>query len=227
MSKILSLFTLIVLVLTLSACTSRTVSTETPSLADTIDTQSVNTLPTSNMNSTISGQLHATIKTSLGDIKVLLYSTQAPNTVANFVGLAQGTKTWKDPQTGADIQGKSLYEGTIFHRVIPNFMIQAGDPLGNGTGSPGYRFADEFVPTLNFDKPYLLAMANSGPNTNGSQFFITTVETPWLNQKHTIFGEVVSGQEIVDQISATTTGQGDKPVTDIIIKSIAITDESD
>ena len=131
----------------------------------------------------------ATIATNHGDIQVNLFPDQAPKTVRNFTGLAEGTQEWTDPK----VQAKStapLYDGTIFHRIIPGFMIQGGDPLGTGTGGPGYRFDDEPHPELTFDKPYLLAMANAGPNTNGSQFFITVAPTAWLNFKHTIFGEV-------------------------------------
>jgi cyclophilin family peptidyl-prolyl cis-trans isomerase len=127
--------------------------------------------------------------TPLGQISCVLFPDKAPKTVANFIGLANGTKTWTNQMTGQVMKGKSLYEGTIFHRVIPNFMIQGGDPLGNGTGGPGYSFEDEFSPELEFDRPGRLAMANSGPSTNGSQFFITEVPTPHLNNLHTIFGQ--------------------------------------
>ena len=131
----------------------------------------------------------ATLHTSAGDIVVELFPNHAPKTVANFVELATGAREWVNPNTGEKTTA-NLYDGTVFHRVIANFMIQGGDPLGTGTGGPGYRFADEFHPELNFDRPYLLAMANAGPGTNGSQFFITVTETAWLNRKHTIFGEV-------------------------------------
>ena len=165
----------------------------------------------------------AVIVTSLGDITVKLFPDKAPITVSNFAGLATGRKTWTDPVTGKQKTGEPLYNNTIFHRVIADFMIQGGDPLGTGTGGPGYKFQDEIVPDLVFDRPYLLAMANSGPNTNGSQFFITVAPTPWLNGKHTIFGEVVGGHEIVDQIATTPTDEKDKPLEDIIIKVIQIT----
>ncbi len=145
--------------------------------------------------------MFATFKTSLGDIVVKLFPEKAPKTVENFVGLAEGTKEWKDPRSGAMVK-KPLYDGTVFHRVIPQFMIQGGDPLGNGTGGPGYKFADEIGPDNKFSKPGLLAMANAGPNTNGSQFFITEVPTPWLDKGHTIFGEVVKGFELVPKIVA-------------------------
>ena len=145
--------------------------------------------------------MFATFKTSMGDIVVKLLPEKAPKTVENFVGLAEGTKEWKDPRSGQTVK-KPLYDGTVFHRVIPQFMIQGGDPLGNGTGGPGYRFADEIGPDNKFNKPGLLAMANAGPNTNGSQFFITEVPTPHLDRGHTIFGEVVKGFELVPKIAA-------------------------
>ena len=144
---------------------------------------------------------YATFKTSAGDIVVKLLPEKAPKTVENFLGLAEGTKEWKDPRSGQMVK-KPLYDGTVFHRVIPQFMIQGGDPLGNGTGGPGYKFADEIGPDNKFDRPGLLAMANAGPNTNGSQFFITEVPTPHLNRGHTIFGEVVKGQELIAKIAA-------------------------
>jgi peptidyl-prolyl cis-trans isomerase A (cyclophilin A) len=145
--------------------------------------------------------MFATFKTSMGDIVVKLLPEKAPKTVENFVDLAEGTKEWKDPRTGQTVK-KPLYDGTVFHRVIPQFMIQGGDPLGTGTGGPGYRFADEIGPDNKFSKPGLLAMANAGPNTNGSQFFITEVPTPHLDRGHTIFGEVVKGFELVPKIAA-------------------------
>ncbi len=144
--------------------------------------------------------LTATFQTSLGEIVVKLLPEKAPKTVANFVGLAEGTKEWKDPKSGQAVK-RPLYDGTVFHRVILDFMIQGGDPLGTGTGGPGYRFEDEIGPDNRFDKPGLLAMANAGPNTNGSQFFITEVPTPHLNRGHTIFGEVVKGLELVRKIA--------------------------
>lgn len=189
----------------------------TPSMQDTNQTNSVTTTPTP----TAKGYT-AILKTSLGDITIDLFPDKAPETVANFVGLASGTKEWQDPKTNQKVTGKSLYAGTIFHRVIDGFMIQGGDPLGKGIGGPGYKFKDEFDSSLKFDKPYLLAMANSGPNTNGSQFFITVAETPWLNNKHTIFGIVTAGQEVVDKIATTPTGPSDKPLTDVVLKSVDI-----
>jgi len=164
----------------------------------------------------------AILKTTLGTIKIKLFKDKTPKTIENFVGLATGTKEWTDPKTGEKVKGKSLYEGTIFHRVIPDFMIQGGDPLGRGTGGPGYRFEDETHPTDQFDKPGILAMANAGPNTNGSQFFITVKPTPWLNGKHTIFGEVTEGMDVVLKISQAPRDAMDKPKTDIKIESVTI-----
>jgi peptidyl-prolyl cis-trans isomerase A (cyclophilin A) len=165
----------------------------------------------------------ATLHTNHGDIIVELFPNHAPKTVANFVELASGKREWVDPRTGAKSTA-NLYDGTVFHRVISGFMIQGGDPLGTGTGGPGYRFADEFHPELNFDRPYLLAMANSGPGTNGSQFFITVAPTTWLNRKHSIFGEVkdAASQAVVDKIATTKTGAGDRPVQAVVIESVTI-----
>ncbi len=165
--------------------------------------------------------LTATLTTTQGTVTVRLFPDHAPKTVRNFVELAEGGKEWVNPVTRAKSKDK-LYDGTIFHRVITNFMVQAGDPLGNGTGGPGYQFGDEIHPDLRFDKPYLLAMANAGPGTNGSQFFITTVPTPWLTGKHTIFGEVIGGADVVDQISRVPTVPGDRPVTDVVLQSVTI-----
>jgi len=165
----------------------------------------------------------ATLHTSLGDIVIELFPNRAPKTVANFVELATGAKEWTDPRNGKKTTAK-LYDGTIFHRVIDGFMIQGGDPLGRGTGGPGYRFEDEFHGELVFDRPYILAMANSGPGTNGSQFFITVAPTTWLNRKHSIFGEVkdLASQAVVDAIATAKTGAQDKPARDITINSVSI-----
>lgn len=165
--------------------------------------------------------LYATIITSKGNIEIKLFPDKTPITVANFVELAQGKREWTDPKTGQKVK-RPLYDNTIFHRVIPNFMIQGGDPLGNGTGGPGYRFQDEIVSELMFDRPGLLAMANSGPGTNGSQFFITDVPTPWLNGHHTIFGEVVSGMDTVKAIISVPRGAQDRPEVPVVIKTIKI-----
>ena len=165
----------------------------------------------------------ATLHTTLGDIVIELFPNHAPKTVENFVGLATGAKEWTDPRTGKK-SNENLYDGTIFHRVISGFMIQGGDPLGSGMGGPGYNFADEFHGELNFDRPYLLAMANAGPNTNGSQFFITVAPTTWLNRKHSIFGEVkdAASQAVVDAIAGVKTGANDKPVQAVKITSVTI-----
>jgi peptidyl-prolyl cis-trans isomerase A (cyclophilin A) len=169
-------------------------------------------------------ELFATMETSEGTIVLRLFSKDAPKTVANFVGLATGEKEWKDPATLQMVK-RPLYDGTIFHRVIPDFMIQGGDPLGNGTGGPGYRFEDEFQSGRKFDKKGILAMANSGPGTNGSQFFITTSLPQWLNNKHTIFGEVVKGYEVVEKISKVPTAPGNRPQTPITLKKLTISDK--
>ncbi|GAA3570513.1 peptidylprolyl isomerase [Streptomyces osmaniensis] len=169
-------------------------------------------------------QLYATLKTNNGDIEVRLFPNHTPKTVKNFVELAKGEREWTNPETGEKSTAK-LYDGTVFHRVISGFMIQGGDPLGNGTGGPGYQFEDEFHPDLSFDKPYLLAMANAGPGTNGSQFFITVAPTTWLNRKHTIFGEVVDGasQKVIDAIAtAQTNPRTDRPVKDVVIESVVV-----
>ena len=165
----------------------------------------------------------AVIHTSLGDITITLFPDQAPKTVRNFTGLAEGTIEWTDPKARTKTT-RPLYDGTVFHRIIPGFMIQGGDPLGTGTGGPGYRFADEPHPELVFDRPYLLAMANAGPNTNGSQFFITVAPTAWLNFKHTIFGEVAdqASRDVVDAIAGVPTGAQDRPIEPVTITSIDI-----
>jgi peptidyl-prolyl cis-trans isomerase A (cyclophilin A) len=165
---------------------------------------------------------NATFVTSEGTFKVRLLEDSAPTTVANFVDLASGKREWRDPRDNERKTDK-LYDGTIFHRVIPDFMIQGGDPLGTGTGGPGYKFEDELPPGgPKFDKPGLLAMANSGPNSNGSQFFVTVVPTPWLNNKHTIFGEVTEGMEIVTKISILPTAAQDRPQTDVVLERVEI-----
>jgi peptidyl-prolyl cis-trans isomerase A (cyclophilin A) len=171
----------------------------------------------------VAEDIYATISTTLGDVRVQLFPNHAPKTVANFVELAEGTREWVDPRSGE--RGKTpLYDGTVFHRVISGFMIQGGDPLGTGTGGPGYRFNDEIHPELGFTKPYLLAMANAGPGTNGSQFSITVGPTTWLTGKHTIFGEVAdqASRDVIDVIAATETGQMDRPTTDVVVKKVTV-----
>ncbi|MFF5262469.1 peptidylprolyl isomerase [Actinomadura viridis] len=167
-------------------------------------------------------ELFATLNTNHGKIVIQLYPDKAPVTVENFVSLAEGTRVWTHPATGEKKQ-EPLYNGTIFHRIIQDFMIQGGDPLGKGIGGPGYEFQDEFHPDLKFDRPYLLAMANAGPGTNGSQFFITTnvAHTRHLTGKHTIFGKVIEGTNVVDAISAVPTSR-ERPVNDVVIESVTI-----
>jgi peptidyl-prolyl cis-trans isomerase A (cyclophilin A) len=166
--------------------------------------------------------LYAVIYTDMGNIVCLLYDKSAPQTVANFRGLATGTKPWKDPKTGR-MHRRALYSGTTFHRVIPGFMIQGGDPSGDGTGEPGYKIPDEIDPNLNFSQPGVLAMANSGPNTNGSQFFITVAPAEHLKGNYSIFGRVVSGQDVADAIANVPRDEAnDKPKTPVVIKAITI-----
>ncbi len=165
--------------------------------------------------------LYAVMETTQGTITLELFEKEAPKTVENFVGLAEGTKEWTDPKTKQKVK-RPLYDGVIFHRVIPGFMIQGGDPLGNGTGGPGYQFEDEFSPNLKFDRPGRLAMANAGRNTNGSQFFITEGPTDWLNNRHTIFGQVIEGQDVVKKIVSVPRDERDRPKTDVVIKKVQI-----
>jgi peptidyl-prolyl cis-trans isomerase A (cyclophilin A) len=160
--------------------------------------------------------------TSEGNFTARLFDAETPNTVANFVGLAEGTKEWSDPRSGHKVS-QPYYNGTIFHRVIDGFMIQGGDPLGQGTGGPGYNFADEFHPKLRHSKAGILSMANRGPNTNGGQFFITLAETPWLDNKHSVFGEVTDGMDVVSRIGRTPTSKpGDRPIKPVTIQSVTI-----
>jgi peptidyl-prolyl cis-trans isomerase A (cyclophilin A) len=167
----------------------------------------------------------ATLRTNHGDIRINLLPDHAPKTVDNFVGLAQGTKNYTKPNASGGDSGP-FYDGVVFHRVISGFMIQGGDPTGTGMGGPGYQFADEFHPDLRFDRPYLLAMANAGPGTNGSQFFITVGPTPHLNRRHTIFGEVADAQSraVVDEIATTATDRSDRPLNAVVIERVDIED---
>lgn len=166
---------------------------------------------------------YATLHTNRGDVRIRLFPDHAPKTVRNFVELAEGSREWLDPDSGERVQ-RPFYDGLGFHRVIDGFMIQGGCPLGTGTGGPGYRFGDEFHPELSFDRPYLLAMANAGPGTNGSQFFVTLARQPHLNRKHTIFGEVAdqSGRDVVDAIARTSTDRSDRPVEPVLIEKVDI-----
>jgi peptidyl-prolyl cis-trans isomerase A (cyclophilin A) len=171
--------------------------------------------------------MFATLHTNHGDIRLQLFPDHAPKTVRNFVGLADGSKEWKDPETG-ETKTEPFYDGVIFHRVIPGFMIQGGDRLGQGTGGPGYEFDDEIHPELAFDAPYKLAMANAGKRfgkgTNGSQFFVTVAATTHLQGKHTIFGEVAdaAGRQVVDTVAALPTGRGDRPQQDVVIERVTV-----
>jgi peptidyl-prolyl cis-trans isomerase A (cyclophilin A) len=168
------------------------------------------------------GQLYARLVTSLGNILVRLEEQRASKTVRNFVGLATGTQEWSDPRTRTSKTGTPYYDGTIFHRVIPDFMIQAGDPLGQGTGGPGYKFEDEFHPELRHSGPGILSMANAGPGTNGSQFFITERSTPHLDNKHSVFGTVIAGIEVVKNIARVPTASRDKPAKDVVLQKVEI-----
>ena len=164
---------------------------------------------------------YARFVTNEGSFTVRLFDQEAPRTVENFVGLAEGTKQWSDPRTNQKVQ-KPYYDGTIFHRVIDGFMIQGGDPLGQGIGGPGYNFADEFHPQLRHNKAGVLSMANRGPNTNGGQFFITLAPTPHLDDRHAVFGEVVDGMDVVSKIGRTPTGDRDRPMKDVVIERVTI-----
>jgi peptidyl-prolyl cis-trans isomerase A (cyclophilin A) len=167
--------------------------------------------------------VHAEFATTEGSFKVRLFDQEVPETVDNFVGLAEGTKEWTHPGTREKMTNTPFYDGIIFHRIIKDFMIQGGDPLGQGIGGPGYKFKDEFHPSLRHSKAGILSMANAGPNTNGSQFFITLGPTPHLDNRHAVFGEVVEGMDIVRRIGSTPTGRQDRPVKDVVINSVKIT----
>jgi len=169
--------------------------------------------------------LYAVLDTTLGEITCRLFPDKAPKTVENFTGLVKGTKEFVDPKTRQRVK-RPFYDGLIFHRVIPNFMIQGGCPLRSGTGGPGYKFEDEFSPDLKFDRPGRLAMANAGPNTNGSQFFITVAPTDWLNDHHTIFGEVVKGYEVVEKIAKVPRDRSDRPATPVMMSTVKIVEVS-
>ena len=164
----------------------------------------------------------ATLHTNHGDITVELFEERAPNTVGNFIGLATGSKEWTDPETGDTVKNEPLYDDVLFHRVIEDFMIQGGDPTGTGRGGPGYEFDDEFHDELTHDKAGILSMANSGPNTNGSQFFITLDATPHLDGKHSVFGEVTDGMDVVEEIGSVPTGRNDEPREDVVLESVDV-----
>lgn len=164
---------------------------------------------------------YARIKTNLGEFVVHLFTDKAPKTTANFIGLAEGTKAFRNSETGQE-ERRPFYDGVVFHRVIKGFMIQGGDPTGTGRGGPGYRFEDEFHASLRHNKPGILSMANAGPNTNGSQFFITVAPTPHLDNRHSVFGEVVEGLDVVMKISQTQTTRDDRPVQDVVMEQVTI-----
>jgi peptidyl-prolyl cis-trans isomerase A (cyclophilin A) len=168
--------------------------------------------------------LTATLHTNHGDIEVRLFDERAPRTVGNFVGLATGEREWTDPQSGDRVTDQPLYDDVLFHRVIDDFMIQGGDPTGTGRGGPGYQFDDEFHPELSHDGPGILSMANSGPNTNGSQFFITLDAQPHLDNRHAVFGEVIDGMDVVEEIGNVDTNPQDKPLEDVVLESVEIHD---
>ena len=199
--------------------------TGTPAPARTVSLQTDAAAAKGFQKKALEGQdLWATMETNQGTIVLKLFSKDAPKTVANFVGLATGEQPWISPKTGERVEGKPLYDGVIFHRVIPGFMIQGGDPTGTGRGDPGYRFGDEFKSNRDFDKEGLLAMANAGPGTNGSQFFITTSKPQFLKGKHTIFGETVKGYDVVQKIAGVERNRADRPFSDVSIKHITISD---
>jgi peptidyl-prolyl cis-trans isomerase A (cyclophilin A) len=167
--------------------------------------------------------IHAEFATTEGSFTVRLFDQEVPETVANFVGLAEGTKEWTHPGTQKKMTNTPFYDGIVFHRVIEGFMIQGGDPLGQGIGGPGYKFKDEFHPSLRHSKAGILSMANAGPNTNGSQFFVTLAPTPHLDNRHSVFGEVTEGMDVVRRIGSTPTGRQDRPVKDVVINAVKIT----
>jgi cyclophilin family peptidyl-prolyl cis-trans isomerase len=228
MSKALAIFTFILLIAILASAQENSGTGAVPPAKPTTATKPATAKPATSAKPqtqhTGSGNPTAIFDTTAGTLRCTLFEKQTPETVANFIGLANGTKDWKNPVSGSTKHGVPLYDGTIFHRVIPNFMIQGGDPAGNGSGDPGYKFKDEIVPTLTFDRPGRLAMANSGPATNGSQFFITEVPTPHLNGKHTIFGQCDDASlALVKQMARMARDpSNDKPFRPVKIKRISI-----
>lgn len=213
MRKLLSVFAILSLVVALACAQTKTSSEKTAAASPTATPVATPAVPNPRV----------TFHTTAGDLNCELFKDRSPLTVDNFIGLATGSKEWKDPRDGKTKKGAPLYNGTIFHRVIPNFMIQGGDPTGTGIGDPGYKFQDEFTPDLQFDRPGRLAMANSGPNTNGSQFFITEVPTAHLNNRHTIFGQCDDASiELVKQIARMPTDARNKPDEDVRITTVDI-----
>ncbi|WP_394327347.1 peptidylprolyl isomerase [Halohasta litchfieldiae] len=175
--------------------------------------------------SQLDGTQRATLQTSMGEITVDLYGDRAPQTVDNFVGLATGSKEWTDPETGETVDGEPLYDDVLFHRVIEGFMIQTGDRTGTGRGGPGYQFDDEFHEELSHDSPGTLSMANSGPDTNGSQFFITLEAVPQLDGRHSVFGQVTNGMDVVREIGSVETDENDRPVDPVVLESVSVDTE--
>jgi len=206
----------------LTALTTVIAGCNTGTDADTEDDTTAATEPPTVTDDTQSGVVTATLQTSMGAIDVELYGERAPQTVANFVGLATGSSTWTDPETGAVVAGEPLYADVLFHRVIDGFMIQTGDPTGTGRGGPGYQFDDEFHDDLRHDGPGVLSMANAGPDTNGSQFFITLAATPHLDGKHAVFGQVTDGMSVVRDIGAVETDENDRPLDPVVLESVEI-----
>ena len=200
---------------TLAGCTASQESTESEEPTETEASEPTESTPQN-------GQTKATLQTTKGDIVVELYGDRAPRTVENFVGLATGSKTWVDPQTGESVDGEPLYEDVLFHRVIDDFMIQTGDPTGTGRGGPGYQFDDEFHEELRHDGPGVVSMANAGADTNGSQFFITLDAQPHLDGRHAVFGQVIEGMAVVEAIGAVETDDADRPVDDVILESVTV-----
>lgn len=220
--KVLWIYVVAFLLLGLTFHSEAKAQSTTTTVTSTTATTTTTVAKKASKNNKKEKQMIAIFETNKGTFKVKLFNETAPKTVANFVGLADGSKEWTDPKSGSKVK-KPFYDGLKFHRVIPNFMIQGGDPLGTGTGGPGFRFEDEFTPkSPTHSKPGILSMANAGPNTNGSQFFVTVAATPWLDNKHTVFGEVIEGMDVVNSISLSKTGPMDRPAEDIVIKTLKI-----